>query len=139
MKFKTLSNREVRIDIVPSRYPIRSRSKCKSDGQYFLGRTISAVYGAGTLILEEFSIPETRLAIDFYLPHNNLAFEYQGKQHDQFVAHFHGDKKGFERQKERDKRKRAWCELNDILLIEIRESTITADELRHLIQEARHG
>lgn len=139
MKFKTLSNREVRIDIIPSRYPVRSRDKSRSYGQFNLGRQIVGIYGTRALLLEEFPIPETRLSLDFYMPHHGIAFEFQGIQHDEYIEHFHGDKEGFERQKARDARKREWCEINDILLVEVRTDTLTSQELKELIQELQDG
>ena len=49
---------------------------------------------------------------------------------------FHGDKKGFERSRARDERKRQWCELNEITLVEVR-GTPTVEELQKQIDEAR--
>lgn len=136
MKFKTLSNREVRMDIIPERYPVRSREQCKSAGQFLLGRLIRHIYGQSALILEEFPAPEERLWLDFYLPHHQLAFEYHGQQHDEFNRFFHNDKKGFEMAQERDKRKSDWCKLNDITLVVVRGNP-SVEELQDAIQEAR--
>lgn len=125
------------MDILPERYPVRSREQCKSAGQYMLGRLIRRIYGFNSLLLEEFPLPDERLWLDFFMPHHKLAFEYQGKQHDEFVKLFHGDKQGFERSKARDARKREWCEINSITLVEVRDS-ITVEELQKLIQNARN-
>lgn len=103
-----------------------------------LGRLLRQIYGFNALILEEFPLPGERLYLDFFMPHHRLAFEYQGRQHDQFVKLFHGDKKGFERSKARDVRKSEWCELNELVLVEVRDN-ITTEELQQLIQEARNG
>jgi len=73
------------MDIRPERYPIRSREQSKSHGQYMLGRLLRSIYGQA-LILEEFPIPDERLVLDFYMPHHNLAFEYQGRQHDSSIS-----------------------------------------------------
>ena len=97
---------------------------------------LRTIYGSQAIILEEFGIPEERLFVDFYLPHHSLAFEFQGTQHDEFNKFFHGDKAGFNKSKARDDRKRSWCEMNSITLIEVRE-TITSDQLRDLIQSSR--
>lgn len=137
MKFKTLSNGEIRLNIVPSKFPVRSASQSRSRGQHNLGRQIQKVYGMSALLLEEFSIPGERLYIDFYMPHHKLAFEFQGGQHDNFNKFFHGDKRGFDQSKKRDDRKRSWCEINDIHLIEVRDPSISSEELKGLIQEAR--
>lgn len=137
MKFKNVNNGEVRIDIIPSRYPVRTRANSKSNGQYNLGRQIRAIYGLSAQLLEEFPIPGERLFLDFFMPNHKLAFEFQGEQHDEFNRFFHGTKAGFERSKERDARKRMWCELNEITLVEVRSSTIDADALRAAISEER--
>ena len=137
MKFKTLSNREIRMDIRPERYPIRSREQSKSHGQYMLGRLLRSIYGQA-LILEEFPIPDERLVLDFYMPHHNLAFEYQGRQHDEFNKFFHADQAGFQRSQARDARKKAWCVLNTIRLITTRDS-VSVEALQKLIEEARGG
>jgi hypothetical protein len=137
MKFRTLNNRDVRIEIIPSRYPMRSRSNSRSYGQYNLGKQIRSLYGQGAQILEEFPIPETRLSLDFFMPNHALAFEFQGLQHDEFNSHFHVDKDGFERQKIRDQRKREWCEINDIILVEVRDPNISVGDLMELVQEFR--
>jgi len=102
-----------------------------------LGRLLRHVYGFNALILEEFPLPNERLYLDFFMPHHKLALEYQGKQHDEFVKLFHGDNKGFEHARARDVRKRDWCELNEIVLVEVRDS-LTAEELQQLIQDARN-
>jgi len=124
------------MDIVPSRYPVRSRGQSKSTGQFNLGRQIKNLYGPAT-ILEEFPIPDSRMSLDFYMPQHGLAFEFQGTQHDAYIEHFHGNKDGFERQKIRDQQKREWCELNDIILIEVRDANLSAEELKELIRSER--
>ena len=139
MRFKTLSGREIRIQVSPSNFPIRSRDASKSNSQFILGTLLQSIYGNNCVILEEFGIPETKLAIDFYLPHHGLAFEFQGQQHDKFTAHFHGDKDGFNRQKTRDERKRSWCKLNQIELIEVRSSELDIDILKNKIVSSREG
>lgn len=138
MKFKTLSNREIRLDILPERYPMRTREQSKSVGQFLLGRIIKSIYGQKTIVLEEFPVPEERLWLDFYLPNNRLAFEYHGSQHDEFNKFFHGDKKGFVKSQERDQRKKQWCVINNITLIEVR-GNITREELEKIIEGARNG
>ncbi len=124
------------MDILPERYPIRSREQSKSAGQFLLGRLIRKIYGQQVMLLEEFAVPEERLWLDFYLPHHQLAFEYQGEQHDTFNAFFHNDKKGFEQSKIRDQRKSEWCKINNIILVEVRGNP-SLEELQNAIEEAR--
>lgn len=139
MKFKSLNNKEVRLEIVPAHYPVRTRAQCKSVGQHNLGRQIQKIYGLSALLLEEFPIPDERLFLDFFMPHHNLAFEFHGVQHDKFNKFFHTDKQGFEKSVARDTRKRDWCKLNNIRLIEVRDENISAADLQTLIKEAHEN
>ena len=129
-KFLTLNNKEIKIDIDPTLYKVKNQENARSSGQYNLGMVIQEIYGSQALLLEEFPVPGERLFLDFLLLHYKLAFEYHGSQHDVFNAHFHYNREGFERSKSRDDRKLRWCELNNITLIEVRNSEITSDELR---------
>ena len=73
-------------------------------------------------ILEELSIkvlPHETLYLDFFIPLYRIAVEVHGEQHFTYNAHFYSSKLDFLRQKRNDKRKRDWCELNGIELIEL--------------------
>lgn len=69
-------------------------------------------------ILEEVPLPGTGLFLDFYIPSAKLAIEVQGQQHTNYTPHFHGSKFGFEKSKQRDTKKKEWCDMNNISLIE---------------------
>lgn len=58
------------------------------------------------------------LRFDFYLPDYNLLIECQGIQHKEWQEGWQ-TKEGFEKQLEHDKRKRRYCTINDIKLLEI--------------------
>jgi len=49
-----------------------------------------------------------KLYFDFFIKDLNLYVEVQGQQHTEYVQHFHGDKKGFDRHKKRDNDKIAY-------------------------------
>tara|TARA_R100000656_G_scaffold123878_1_gene100949 strand:- start:170 stop:445 length:276 start_codon:yes stop_codon:yes gene_type:complete len=68
-------------------------------------------------ILEEVPLPGTRLFADFYIPDRQIIIEVHGRQHYEFVAHFHGSRMGFLQSKANDDLKREWCVLNNIQLI----------------------
>lgn len=61
----------------------------------------------------------TRLELDGYSQELQLAFEYQGQQHYEFVPLFHKDEEEFRTQSLRDKVKREVCQSKQIKLIEI--------------------
>lgn len=60
-------------------------------------------------ILEEVPVPGSRLFLDFYLPGRKLVVEVQGRQHFEFVPHFHRTRLGFIQSRMRDEHKRGWC------------------------------
>lgn len=58
------------------------------------------------------------LELDGYCEELNLAFEYNGQQHYEYIPHFHRNgMKDFENQQERDRRKYKICAKKDIKLI----------------------
>lgn len=66
-------------------------------------------------IYEEVYLP-CGLYVDFLIPAKRLAFEVDGKQHSEFVPHFHGSKAGFLKSQKRDSMKIEFCQLNNIKL-----------------------
>lgn len=71
------------------------------------------------VILEEVTLPDVNLKLDFYLSRQFLAIEVQGEAHYQYVGHFHKHRIGYAGALKRDSTKREWCELNRITLIEL--------------------
>jgi hypothetical protein len=72
----------------------------------------------------------SRLELDCFNEELQLAVEYQGKQHYQFIEHFHRTQERFEQQQERDARKRSECEQLGITLIEIHYKCITYTKIK---------
>ena len=68
---------------------------------------------------EEYRIPRTRLRIDFLCPELQIAIEFQGEQHNNYVKHMHGSKNGYLNSINRDRKKSEILEYNEIRLIEI--------------------
>lgn len=62
----------------------------------------------------------TRLFFDFYIKDLGLLIEVQGRQHDEFVKHFHTDKETFLASKKRDNLKKEYAEKAGFVLLEIR-------------------
>jgi hypothetical protein len=72
------------------------------------------------VLLEEAPIvvkPRNVLYLDFYIPLHNIAVEVHGRQHYEYVRHFHRNRMAFLKHLSRDRDKAEWCELNDITLI----------------------
>jgi hypothetical protein len=118
MKFLATDGRAHNVDIRPSRWPRREPGGSKSNFQQRVGESVDSVFPQD-IILEEFFIPGDRLYIDFFLPRRSIAVEAQGIQHYEYNVFFHGTKENFKRSKERDGRKKLWCELNNIRLVVI--------------------
>lgn len=118
MKFLDLEGRERGIDITPFK-----RKRPKSIGATRLREELDQLFPMFD-ILEEFPCVGTRLKIDFFLPRLKIAFEFDGKQHEDFVPHFHGDRQGYARSQNNDADKDTWCEVNEITLFRISESEL---------------
>lgn len=52
----------------------------------------------------------TRLFFDYFIKDLGIFIEVQGRQHEKFVKHFHGDKKGYLNHKNRDNLKLQYIE-----------------------------
>ena len=80
----------------------------------------------------------SKLFFDFHIKEYKLLFECQGRQHYEYTAHFHSDKKGFTESKKRDNLKKEYCQENGFTLIEIRydEKLETSDDLLKKINKA---
>lgn len=74
-------------------------------------------------ILEEVPLPGVvagkTLYADFYVPLRRLLIEVQGEGHYSFIPQFHGDTVGYMAARRRDQAKREWCDLNELLLVEL--------------------
>jgi very-short-patch-repair endonuclease len=62
----------------------------------------------GQTILREYAF-SNGMRMDFYLPEENLVFEYDGRQHFEYISHFHGSKSNFYYQQNRDIEKEYIC------------------------------
>ncbi len=81
-------------------------------------REFLAAYYPALQVIEEVYAPGEKLFLDLYIPTLKIAIEVQSALHDKFVPHFHGNKLNFYKAQARDKRKKDWCELNNITLVE---------------------
>ena len=112
----TLNNKEVNWILRPSKCPIKDHSK--SNFQQMIATKLQEIYPL-RIILEEVTIPETRLKLDFFIPSLKIAIECQGKQHTEFIPHFHKTIIGFINQQRRDSLKQKFCVQNNITFVEI--------------------
>jgi len=87
----------------------------------------------GELLL--FNIGEN-LTLDFFCQKLSLVLEFQESQHNGYNPHFQKDKKEFIQQQQRDQKKKRWCKLNEITLIEVRENELKQNILQKKINES---
>jgi hypothetical protein len=84
--------------------------------------------------LEELILPGTKtstrkstLKADFFIPVRKLIVEVHGRQHTEFNNFFFANKMEFYKAQARDKDKKTWCELNELILIELFENESIED------------
>lgn len=118
MKFKSTSGREYSIDIRPSKWKRKEEGTGRGIFQSQVGAILAKNF-SDDFVLEEFPLPGEGLYIDFFLPRNMIGVEVQGTQHHQYNKFFHKDRNALLEQQKRDRRKKAWCELNNIRLVVI--------------------
>jgi predicted metal-dependent hydrolase len=83
-------------------------------------KSLKRIFPHFTIVKEHYvSYKNTKLFFDFHIRELNLFFEVQGRQHQEFNKHFHGDREGFVKSKARDNLKKEWIEKYNHHLIEI--------------------
>ena len=135
MKFIDTNEKEHTFEL-RTQYGVKRKDESRSKPQWQLGRLVCKIYGRKN-VFEDYPLPRCgNLSWDFWVPNQEIAFEYHGRQHDEFVKHFHGTQAGFARQKFADKRKQRIADLNDVTLIVLRKNDFkewNVDELKEII------
>lgn len=134
MRVKGLDNREYSWYLVGYQ-PAADDSRPRSELHLQVRKVLKDLFPMQK-ILEEVPLPGTgKLFADFYLPQLKLMVEAHGRQHFEYIHHFHGDYIGFIHSRKRDCKKQAWCDLNKISLA-ICSYSETEDEWRDKIKRA---
>ena len=95
-------------------------------------------------IVEELRLPGTKeglkkdLYADFFVFEINLVVEVHGQQHYEYTPFFHNTIQDFFESKKRDRRKKDWCELNNITYIELSDKE-DVDEWERKIKSILYG
>lgn len=119
MKVKGLDGREHSWNIAKHIVP-NNATRPRSDLHLEARKLLKGLYPSYT-ILEELFLPGSNgLYLDFFVSQLSLAIEVHGRQHYEFIQHFHGDKISFIKAQKRDRDKKQWLDLNNITLIELR-------------------
>jgi hypothetical protein len=94
---------------------------------YFPGRQFAKA--RPDFLRNEVTGGKVNLELDCYQEDLKLGVEYSGRQHYEFVPHFHENKDAFTMQKYRDYMKRNLCEKNGVKLIEV-PYTVKVEEIK---------
>lgn len=101
-----------------------SRSKFQTNVKNFLKK-----YWFQNVVFEEMPIVGTRMSLDLYNANKKIAIEVQGRQHQSFVKHFHGNLLNFKYQLDRDQKKESFCSRNGITLVTIFDKDVISTKL----------
>ena len=106
---------------------VTERAPKVSRGQASLMKIMHKLLPGEKLVTEE-AIGE-RLRLDIYCPAYNLAAEYHGKQHFEYIEHFHGNIQGFWESQKRDNRKIEICKDLGISLVVFRYNDDLSEDI----------
>ena len=98
------------------------RRKNKCSGLHRRARDLLSEMFPCTLVMEEVSIKVRRrntLYLDFYIPIFRAVIEVHGQQHYKMSTLYHKSQMDFLKGRRRDADKRYWCELNNLIFIEL--------------------
>jgi len=117
-----------------SKYFVRADDRKARSNLHKRARKILQEFFPRDRLYEEVPLPGSSqgsvrniLRADFFLPSHFLIVEVHGRQHYEFVRHFHGNKLDFFRSQKRDRDKAEWCEINPVNLVILKYSD-TDDE-----------
>jgi hypothetical protein len=115
MIITTLDNKEMRWQMK------RGRSKKSSSLHLEALKLVQKIYPSEILI-EEITIPLTyvkKVYGDIFITRVNKLIEIHGEQHYEFNPFFYSSIAEFLRAQKRDRDKKEWCDLNDIIYVEL--------------------
>lgn len=124
MIVKTLDNKEYDWTISDK---IAKGNRRKCSGLHNIAREVLRQKYPNSEIYEEVPIiieGRQKLYLDFYCPMINLAIEVNGEQHYSFTARFHENKLDFLKSIVNDRKKKDWCNLNDIQLVTLKYNEV---------------
>ena len=107
-----------------------------SKDQQTIYNYLSEIYPSFDIIYE-YALYEVNQRIDIYIPNLALAIEYHGRQHYDFIEHFHKTIEGFKEAQKMDQKKREYLLLHGVKLVEIPYNKMVAnkEELEKIINE----
>lgn len=133
MIYKTLAGEDIKWR--PNSSPRENASKLHMEAIQLIKELMPTA-----LICEECVLPlglrYKSLYVDIFIPDFNIMIEVDGSQHDSFNIFYHKDKQAFAKQQLNDKIKEDWCEVNNIVLIRLKEKDGPEEWKRKIIAGA---
>jgi very-short-patch-repair endonuclease len=104
----------------------------KSKQEADLDRALVEVFGPAAVKSEKtIRVRGKTLYVDRVIEAYKIAFEIDGRQHNEYVEHFHGDAQGFTDAQTRDRFKEQWLTANGYSLVRFNfDEAVTAQSVR---------
>ena len=99
-----------------------------SKGSQRVHQLLLDYFGTNVKVIQEFHLFDG-LRLDFFLPDHNLAVEFDGEGHSEFIEHFHKTAEGYRQAKKRDRLKDEYCAAQGIVLIRFSCEDEISDEV----------
>ncbi len=132
MRITNLFGREV--SFRHTKYVVDWDKKSKSNLQFTVKQFLK-FFWRNDVVLEEFTIPASLLKVDFLNLTKKIAVEVHGRQHQNYVKHFHKSRAGFKKSFERDKQKEDWIRNSGFKFIEIYDEDLKNLSRQYLIEK----
>jgi hypothetical protein len=116
LRLKNINGREVNKIVTP--YLIKWKAKSRSKFQFSVKQFLEPLW-RHQICFEEFPVYGTLQRVDFLNATKKIAIEVNGRQHTEYVEHFHKNRANYLRSIKRDWVKTEWLESNDFQLVEI--------------------
>lgn len=89
-------------------------------------------------VIWELQIPELNQRFDIFIKHIGVAIEYDGRQHSEYVQHFHKDECGYIASIKRDNTKHEWAVDNGISIIRFDDLNmpLSEDQLKRIVSDS---
>jgi very-short-patch-repair endonuclease len=120
-------------NIGAKKYKIDWYGKSPSKGQFSTKQFLKQFW-YNDIVFEEFVIPSSRLRVDFLNYTKKIAVEFDGKQHSEFVEHFHKNRSKFLKSFNRDVQKEEWIKKNNFSLIQIVEDDLKFLSRKYILE-----
>lgn len=110
-----------------------------SKDQRTLYEMLEEIY-PGLEIAYEYPLYEVNQRVDIFIPSLGIAIEYSGRQHSEYVQHFHKDFEGYTKGRQQDQKKIEYLALKGVKLVIIKHNEMvdTTEKLKAIIDSVEY-